>query len=356
MTGTRPTSAEQHLGDRLAALVDGELSHDVRERVLSHLATCAKCKAEADAQRRLKSVFSTTAPPPPSEGLLARLQGLPGGSPGGPGGEGSDGPRPFGQGGFGHGVFGSDTPAARPGSAGRHTGRHSGHNSTFDFGYMPAAGHAGVLPGAAPGRGFRIHDVGRAESERSGGRGRRLAFAAASAVSLAAFALGGAMPVGSGGEPTARGTGSGNNVTPLRSASPSGAATENTRRRTAGTGLLAAAGVRPVLTAGPVGAGAGAGVDAGVGPNVGAHAGTHATVPSTLLGMGAGQQGGAPGHTLTQPYSEPALNGQGPPPLIRPSGSALSLGPVLGHRLAVTASPSPLQLATPSPPGLPVSP
>ncbi|MFE7603373.1 zf-HC2 domain-containing protein, partial [Streptomyces sp. NPDC057494] len=31
---------------RLAALVDGELGHDARERVLAHLATCARCKAE----------------------------------------------------------------------------------------------------------------------------------------------------------------------------------------------------------------------------------------------------------------------------------------------------------------------
>ncbi|MGE7383347.1 zf-HC2 domain-containing protein, partial [Serratia bockelmannii] len=34
--------AEQHLGDRLAALVDGELKHDARERVLAHLATCSR--------------------------------------------------------------------------------------------------------------------------------------------------------------------------------------------------------------------------------------------------------------------------------------------------------------------------
>ncbi|MER7156619.1 zf-HC2 domain-containing protein, partial [Streptomyces lydicus] len=80
-----PSPAEQHLGDRLAALVDGELGHDARERVLAHLATCGKCKAEADAQRRLKSVFAETAPPGPSAGLLARLQQLPGGDPGGPG-------------------------------------------------------------------------------------------------------------------------------------------------------------------------------------------------------------------------------------------------------------------------------
>ncbi|MFF9901752.1 anti-sigma factor family protein, partial [Streptomyces longispororuber] len=62
MSGSRPTPVEQHLGDRLAALVDGELGHEARERVLAHLATCCKCKAEADAQRRLKSVFATAAP------------------------------------------------------------------------------------------------------------------------------------------------------------------------------------------------------------------------------------------------------------------------------------------------------
>ncbi|MGX1881082.1 anti-sigma factor family protein [Streptomyces sp. NPDC055287] len=316
MSGTRPTSAEQHLGDRLAALVDGELSHDVRERVLSHLATCAKCRAEADAQRRLKSVFSTTAPPPPSEGLLARLQGLPGG---GPGGDDGDDAGPFGQGGFGHGVFGTDTPRARPGRPG----------TTFDFGYVPAAGHAGVLSGS--GRGFRIHDVGKAEAERSGGRTRRLAFAAASAVSLAAFALGGAMPVGSAGETTTRGGNSGNNVTPLRAASPSGAATENTRRRTTGNGLLA------------VGAGAGTST------------GTNTAVPSRLFGAGTGQ-GGAQGHSLTQPFSAPALTGEVPLPLVRRSASALSLAYDAGHHPPVTVAPAPLQPATPLPPGLPVSP
>ncbi|KIF00692.1 hypothetical protein PL81_39785, partial [Streptomyces sp. RSD-27] len=96
MSGAGPSPAEQHLGDRLAALVDGELKHDARERVLAHLATCAKCKAEADAQRRLKTLFVESAPPPLSAGLLARLQGLPGagpegpaGPPGGPGGDGA---------------------------------------------------------------------------------------------------------------------------------------------------------------------------------------------------------------------------------------------------------------------------
>lgn len=147
MSGANPSPAEQHLGDRLAALVDGELNHDARERVLAHLATCAKCKAEADAQRRLKTMFVESAPPPLSAGLLARLQGLPGGGFDGPSGPG---------------------------------GPPSGD---------PLASFAYALPSASRPQqeGFRIHEVGRPR--------RRFAFAAAGAVSLAALALGGAMPL-----------------------------------------------------------------------------------------------------------------------------------------------------------------
>ncbi|MEV5505902.1 zf-HC2 domain-containing protein [Streptomyces orinoci] len=146
--------AEQHLGDRLAALVDGELGHDTRERVLAHLATCWKCKAEADAQRRLKSVFAEAAPPPLSAELLARLQGLPGMG----GADEDDEPGGPGLGSRGKGGFGVRAEA---------------------FALLPAPGRA---------RGFRIHEVGRS-------RGRRFAFAAAGAVSIAAFALAGAQPL-----------------------------------------------------------------------------------------------------------------------------------------------------------------
>lgn len=159
-----PSPAEQHLGDRLAALVDGELSHDARERVLAHLATCPKCKVEADAQRRLKAMFVESAPPPLSAGLLARLQGLPGGGPEGPSG-------PFGP-----------PPGADP------------FSSSFAYAPPEAA--------AAPQSGFRIHEVGRHEV---GGRPRRrFAFVAAGAVSLAAIALGGTLPMDAI-EPNARG-------------------------------------------------------------------------------------------------------------------------------------------------------
>lgn len=184
-----PSPAEQHLGDRLAALVDGELGHDARERVLAHLATCGKCKAEADAQRRLKSVFAEAAGPGPSEGLLARLQQLPGGDPDGPGSR-------LGNGSFGRGEF------ARGGGS---------------FRYLPPDSHsdhamAGVSP--QPRARFRVP-----EAERPAQR-RRFAFAAAGAVSLAAFALGGALPLEAAVDPTGgRSEGSGTAVTPF-SASP----------------------------------------------------------------------------------------------------------------------------------------
>ncbi|MFI0784457.1 zf-HC2 domain-containing protein [Streptomyces lydicus] len=200
-----PSPAEQHLGDRLAALVDGELGHDARERVLAHLATCGKCKAEADAQRRLKSVFAETAPPGPSAGLLARLQQLPGGDPGGPGSR-------LGNGGLGPGEF------ARGGA----------------FRYAPTDHHTGrVMAGLSAqhrARGFRVP-----EAERPAQR-RRFAFAAAGAVSLAAFALGGALPLEAAVDPTGS-EGGGTAVTPL-SVSPAadgGALLRRGEFRSAGT-------------------------------------------------------------------------------------------------------------------------
>ncbi|MFD5285090.1 anti-sigma factor family protein [Streptomyces rubrogriseus] len=221
MSGSRPESeghlAEQHLGDRLSALVDGELGHDARERVLAHVATCPKCKAEVDAQRRLKNVFAEAAPPAPSESFLARLQGLPGGGDSDGGGSPFSGlPQGFGAS-AASGVFGPR------------------RDERFEFGYVPAGSHAPVLPSATSGRRFRIHEVSRPESDRSASRGLRFAFAAAGAVSLAAIALGG-VTLGTPDTTTeARGSGSGSNVTPLRTpGSAAATGSESQRRRTAG--------------------------------------------------------------------------------------------------------------------------
>ncbi|MFG2682275.1 anti-sigma factor family protein [Streptomyces sp. NPDC048392] len=219
MSGSRPQSeghlAEQHLGDRLSALVDGELGHDARERVLAHVATCPKCKAEVDAQRRLKNVFAEAAPPAPSESFLARLQGLPGGGDTDGGGSPLGLSRGFGVS-PGSGVFGTK------------------RGERFEFDYVPARSHASVLPPSSPGRGFRIHDVSRQESDRPGSRGLRFAFAAAGAVSLAAIALGG-VTLGTPDTTTeARGSGSGSNVTPMRTQGSGATAPESQRRRAGG--------------------------------------------------------------------------------------------------------------------------
>lgn len=236
MSGSRPTPAEQHLGDRLSALVDGELGHESRDRVLAHLATCAKCKAEADAQRRLKNVFAEMAPPPPSESFLARLQGLPGGGD-------SDGPgSPLGGAGFGGRLPGADPTSGLTGIFGVRG---------EPFGYVPAGPHADVLPPSS-GRGFRIHDVSRHEAERSASRGLRFAFAAAGAVSLAAVALGGVSTGVPGDTADVRGgSGAGSNVTPMRSPG-TGASTSSpeSQRRRSDTPLLAQG--RRALGDGPV--------------------------------------------------------------------------------------------------------
>ncbi|MGW7546094.1 zf-HC2 domain-containing protein [Streptomyces sp. NPDC054770] len=219
MSGSRPKPAErqlaeQHLGDRLSALVDGELGHETRERVLAHLATCARCKAEADAQRALKNAFAAAAPPPPSESFLARLQGLPaggdpdGGSPfggGDPSGRGSDG-----------GVFGMS------------------RDDRFEFGYVPARPHD---PAAVAGRGFRIHPVGRPDNDRSASRGMRFAFVAAGAVSLAAVALGG-VTAGLPGTPAADARSGGGSVAPAGTAGAGTTGAADSQRRRLLTPLL----------------------------------------------------------------------------------------------------------------------
>ncbi|GAA2725808.1 MULTISPECIES: zf-HC2 domain-containing protein [Streptomyces] len=187
--------AEHHLGDRLAALVDGELGHESRERVLAHLATCWKCKAEADAQRRLKNVFAQSAPPPLSDSLLARLQSLPVADLGREDGDGPSGP----------------------------------------------PGGVAVLP---LDRGFRIHPVrspdahceaADAAAVRAASRGRRFAFAAAGAVSLAAIALAGAQPLQTAvAPPQSRGSGSGTAANTL-AVTPGYAGNERDLARRAGS-------------------------------------------------------------------------------------------------------------------------
>jgi anti-sigma factor RsiW len=65
-------------GDLLSALVDGELDHAARERVLSHLLACPPCSTEVQALRALKTRLSWAGAetPLPPDALTARLLGL----------------------------------------------------------------------------------------------------------------------------------------------------------------------------------------------------------------------------------------------------------------------------------------
>ncbi len=65
-----------HLGDRLSALVDGELSHDDRDRLHAHLAACQDCRAEAAALRALKRRVGALGDTVMDARLLARLFAL----------------------------------------------------------------------------------------------------------------------------------------------------------------------------------------------------------------------------------------------------------------------------------------
>ncbi|MFI9292806.1 zf-HC2 domain-containing protein [Streptomyces gardneri] len=308
MSGTRPSSptpAEHHLGDRLAALVDGELGHDARERVLAHLATCARCKAEADAQRTVKSVFASAAPPPPSEGFLARLQGLPGG-PGEPSG-------------------GSGGPGVPRGPLEELLGAAALKSDGF-------ATAAVVTPNSPhPGTGFRIHEVGDRGSGTSG-RGRRFAFAAASAVSFAAIALGGTLPVETSVSASGRGgQGTGSAVTPMRATATGGAS--GTTAATRGTRSGERSGAQSVAEEPLTPLAARTGAPAGRAPA--------GTVPSGAVPPDAVRSGRAP-LVAVRLQNQAMQSFLALSPFIRPTGPALDLAFAPGPSPAASPTNAPL--------------
>ncbi|MBB4929875.1 anti-sigma factor RsiW [Lipingzhangella halophila] len=96
-----------HLGERLSALVDGELGHADRDRALRHLASCENCRFEAEMLRRLKRRLHGLDGPEPSTDFMGRLSALE--EP--PSGEPPLGPPPS-----DHGAFGTRPPlgSSRP--------------------------------------------------------------------------------------------------------------------------------------------------------------------------------------------------------------------------------------------------
>ncbi|WP_051944953.1 zf-HC2 domain-containing protein [Streptacidiphilus rugosus] len=211
-----PVAQEHHLGDRLAAFVDGELGHVARERVQAHLATCSGCLAEAEAERRVKSRLREVLPPEPSMVFMGRLlaiaehdeddsesdppapgpigagrgvRSLFGGSGsafGTSGGLGNGGLRgsSFGSGALGadHPVPGVDPRARRE----RYRGRERGETAAE----RPIA--ARLRSGAGVGL-LSVQPAAPAPVSSPAPRGRRLVFAAAGAFSVAAVTLSSAL-------------------------------------------------------------------------------------------------------------------------------------------------------------------
>jgi anti-sigma factor RsiW len=65
-----------HLGQRLSALIDGELDGSERDRVLVHMGKCGSCRDEVAALRMLKRRVNGVGETPAGAGLTGRLMGL----------------------------------------------------------------------------------------------------------------------------------------------------------------------------------------------------------------------------------------------------------------------------------------
>ncbi len=65
-----------HLGQRLSALIDGELEGSERERVLVHMARCGSCRDEVAALRMLKRRMNALGEAAAGAGLTGRLMNL----------------------------------------------------------------------------------------------------------------------------------------------------------------------------------------------------------------------------------------------------------------------------------------
>ncbi len=65
-----------HLGQRLSALIDGELDLAERERVLVHVSRCQSCQDEIAALRTLKQRMNALGDAAATAGLTRRLMGL----------------------------------------------------------------------------------------------------------------------------------------------------------------------------------------------------------------------------------------------------------------------------------------
>lgn len=65
-----------HLGDRISALADGQLTPAATERALVHVAGCLRCAGELHAARAARRMVSSTCDVQPDQDLTARLLAL----------------------------------------------------------------------------------------------------------------------------------------------------------------------------------------------------------------------------------------------------------------------------------------
>jgi hypothetical protein len=65
-----------HLGQRISALIDGELSDSERDRVLAHIAGCDECRQEAVALRALKQRMHSLGEAMVDTALTGRLMAM----------------------------------------------------------------------------------------------------------------------------------------------------------------------------------------------------------------------------------------------------------------------------------------
>lgn len=70
-----------HLGSRISALVDGQLTVTATERALAHVAVCPLCAAELAAARSARAALTAVDEPCPAPDLTARLLSLAGSAP-----------------------------------------------------------------------------------------------------------------------------------------------------------------------------------------------------------------------------------------------------------------------------------
>ncbi|NMM31849.1 MAG: zf-HC2 domain-containing protein [Cellulomonas sp.] len=115
-----------HLGDRISALADGQLSPASTERALAHVATCCLCTSELASARAARRAVASADAVAPTADLTARLLSLAGAGPRGGGSERVDP-------GAGAGVRARVAPFAYPAAG----GVSSGGISRLDRGVPP---------------------------------------------------------------------------------------------------------------------------------------------------------------------------------------------------------------------------